>query len=131
MYLNDFEASAARAFYCDVLRGREVRPAARVAMRGSLRFLVAGALVEVSARRGRSMAPIVLQIRDPDALAERCWDAGFTVRVNPDSTGRAPVSVFDPFGRRVDLALRASKASARGMAPAAGTPVPNDYDNVA
>src|SRR6185295_4282494 len=55
-----------------------------------------------------STAPIVLEVDDPDSVAQRCWDAGLTVRVHQDETGRAPVSVIDPFGRRVDLVPRAT-----------------------
>ena len=47
--------------------------------------------------------PIVLPVNDPGALAERCWDAGFSVRVGNDETDDATVSVIDPFGRCIEL----------------------------
>ena len=100
------DASAARAFYCDALEGQQVWRVGGMGRRGTLSFLVAGALIEVGgAALGRG-APVVLDVDDPDELAQRCWDAGFTVRMHQDPTGRAPVSVFDPFGRRIDLAPR-------------------------
>jgi hypothetical protein len=95
---------AARLFYQRALQGRRVWPARQTAGE-SLWFLVAGSLIEVRGGLG-GMAPVVIDVEDPDALAQRCWDAGFTVRVNRDTAGSAPVSVFDPFGRRVDLAPR-------------------------
>ena len=98
------DASVARAFYRDALGGHQVWPAGPMGARGRVWFLVAGALIEVGgAAVGRS-APVVLDVDDPDELAQRCWDAGFTVRMHQDPTGRAPVSVFDPFDRRIDLA---------------------------
>jgi hypothetical protein len=102
------DARAARVFYRRALKGRQVWPAGDAGASGSLWFLVAGSLIEVSGVLGGNASPIVLDVDDPDGLAQRCWDAGFTVRLNQDSTGRAPVSVFDPFGRRVDLAPRES-----------------------
>jgi catechol 2,3-dioxygenase-like lactoylglutathione lyase family enzyme len=107
------DAAAARAFYCDALRGRQVGLAPRRSTVGSLWFLVAGTIVEVRTDRGSAAAPIALDVDDPDLLAQRCWDAGFTVRVRQDEAGRAPVSVIDPFGRRVDLAPRAEQVGAR------------------
>jgi hypothetical protein len=105
------DASAVRAFYRKALKGRQVWPAG-VRVRSSLWFLVAGALIEVggSATAGIRATPIVLDVDDPHALAQRCWDAGFTVRVN--QAPETPVSVFDPFGRRIDLAQRGAEISA-------------------
>jgi len=100
------EERAARVFYRRALKGRQVWLAGDACANGSLWFLVAGSLIEVSGGLVSTAKPIVLDVDDPDDLAQRCWDAGFTVLVNQDSTGRAPVSVFDPFGRRVDLAPR-------------------------
>lgn len=97
------DVEAARAFYGDVLRGRQLRLPARRGKTTGLWFLVAGNIVEVRTANGGATAPIVIDVDDPDLLAQRCWDAGFTVRVGEDETGRAPVSVIDPFGRRVDL----------------------------
>ena len=65
-------------------------------------------IIEGSSSLEGSTAPIILEVDDPDSVAQRCWDAGLTVRVHQDETGRAPVSVIDPFGRRVDLVPRAT-----------------------
>ena len=109
------DASAARAFYCDALEGQQVWPAGRLGRRGTLWFLVAGAFIEVVGAAGRS-APVILDVDAPDELAQRCWDAGFTVRMHQDPTGRASVSVFDPFGRRIDLAPRGCAMNAHRTA---------------
>lgn len=96
---------SAHVFYRELLGGRRIRPpnVEAAGVRG-LWFLVGSVRVEVRADLGSRAAPILLHVEDPDAVAQRCWDAGFTVRVRQDERGRAPVSVFDPFGRRVDLA---------------------------
>ena len=93
--------TAARAFYGRALRGRRVRPD----IPGTApAFIVGDTIVEMRPDLGAAAPTILLLVEDPDALAQRCWDAGFTVRVGQDVTGRAPVSVIDPFGRRLDLA---------------------------
>jgi len=102
------DVGAARAFYGKALRGRQLRLPARRGTTTGLWFLVAGNIVEVRTANGGASAPIVIDVDDPDLLAQRCWDAGFTVRVGADETGRAPVSVIDPFGRRVDLMSKAA-----------------------
>jgi hypothetical protein len=110
------DARAARAFYCDALEGQQVWPAGPIGAHGRLWFLVAGALIEVGGAAVGCSAPVILDVDDPDELAQRCWDAGFTVRMHQDPTGRAPVSVFDPFDRRIDLAPRARAMSAHRTA---------------
>jgi hypothetical protein len=100
------EIAAARAFYCGALRGGQVWPTDRPGTGGSLWFLIGGTLVEAGSESRSATLPIVLDVDDPEASAERCWDAGFSVRVHQDATSRAPVSVVDPFGRRIDLAAR-------------------------
>ena len=107
------DADAARAFYHDVLGGRQTWPARRADIGGGLWFLVSGTVIEVRSAPGSDTTPLMLEVDDPDALAQRCWDAGFTVRVHQDATGRAPVSVIDPFGRRIDLAPMEASTSPR------------------
>ena len=92
----------ARAFYCDVLQGQEVWGEAPE--RGaSLAFIVEGTRIDVTTRAANDGSPVVLPVGDPGAVAERCWDAGFRVRVRDEPTGDTAVSVIDPFGRRIDL----------------------------
>ena len=102
------DVEAARAFYGDALRGRQLRLPARCGTTPGLWFLIGGNIVEVRIGKGSGAEPIVIAVDDPDLLAQRCWDAGFTVRVGEDETGRAPVSVIDPFGRRLDLMPKAA-----------------------
>ena len=90
----------ARAFYCDVLHGRQVWDSERA---GSLSFIVAGTRIDVSTSAAHDREPVVLSVGNPDALAERCWDSGYNVRVGYESTGDATVSVIDPIGRQIDL----------------------------
>ena len=99
--LSAAEMTAARAFYARVLRGRRVR---RDVHDGTLAFIVGETVVDVRPDLGGAAPAIVLPVENPDAVAQRCWDAGFTVRVGQDRSGEATISVIDPFGRRLDLA---------------------------
>jgi len=90
----------ARAFYCDVLRGRQVWDAERA---GGLSFIVAGTRIDVTTSAAQDRDAVVLSVGNPDAVAERCWDSGYNVRVGYQTTGDATVSVIDPFGRQLDL----------------------------
>jgi hypothetical protein len=94
------QSHAARAFYCDVLNGRQVWDAERA---GSLSFIVEGTRIDVGQSVAADSEPVVLAVGNPDALAERCWDAGYSVRVDHDAT-RVTMSVIDPFGQRIELA---------------------------
>jgi hypothetical protein len=58
-----------------------------------------------------SAVPIQLEVDDPDSVAQRCWDAGLTVRLRHDEMGRASMSVIDPFGRQVDLVPRTTRTT--------------------
>jgi hypothetical protein len=104
---------SAHVFYGETLGGRPIRPILEAAAVRGLWFAVGGVRVEARADLGSRAAPILLHVEDPYALAQRCWDAGFTVRVRQDETGRAPVSVIDPYGRRIDLAPLAALTSQR------------------
>lgn len=90
----------ARAFYCDVLQGRQVWDSERA---GSLSFVFENARIDVSTNAAGDSEPVVLSVANPDAVAERCWDAGYNVRVDHDATG-VTISVIDPFGRQIELA---------------------------
>ena len=94
------ETRLAQAFYCDVLHGRQVWDSERA---GSLSFIVQGTRIDVSMSASADSEPVVLSVGNPDALAERCWDAGYSVRVGHDGPDGTTISVIDPFGRRVEL----------------------------
>lgn len=93
----------ARAFYCDALRGRQVWDTERSRDSAMLCFIVSGQRVDVSTAPPVDSAPLILSVGNPQRFAERCWDAGFSVHVDNDSSGSTMVSVIDPFGRRIDL----------------------------
>jgi catechol 2,3-dioxygenase-like lactoylglutathione lyase family enzyme len=97
-------ARSARLFYQKVLGGRQVWRTGRADTGGSLWFLVGERLVEVGPDPRGVATPILLDVDDPDTLAERCWDAGFTVRVRQHPMHGPSLSLVDPFGRRIDLA---------------------------
>ena len=98
------DADLARWFYCDLLRGRQIWPTDGVDG-GAHWFHVGDSVVAVRDERAAIRAPARLVVDDPGVLAERCWDAGFTVRVR-DWGGITRLVVTDPFGR--DLVLVAS-----------------------
>jgi hypothetical protein len=92
--------AAARAFYCEALGGRRIRRPTLCDDRGVLCFRVGTHLVTTGpAAKGRR---ITLVVDDAVAIAERCWDAGFTVRIR-DSTDATTIAVIDPFA--LELAL--------------------------
>jgi catechol 2,3-dioxygenase-like lactoylglutathione lyase family enzyme len=110
----------ARTFYEDVLGGKEVLRSESGDTVGRLSFLVGSTLLEAPAD-GEMRTPIVLEVDRPEAIAERCWDAGFAVHVWDDATGRTRLSVVDPFDRRIDLMARGTTgrcgATSRVAAP--------------
>jgi hypothetical protein len=103
------EIPVARAFYDEVLRGQQVWPTGCSDDGRSLWFLVGGTLVEVDPKIRGAATSIALEVDDPGELAERCWDAGFRVRVREDTVGGVQLSVIDPFGRQIDLVRRDSE----------------------
>lgn len=105
---------AASRFYTDLLRGRRVRPAGRRNDGARLWFRIEEVLVETGPGT-HGGAPVLLHVDDPLEVAERCWDAGFTVRLLDPPFGDAIVSVTDPFGQPVHL-VRAACDDARRTA---------------
>lgn len=51
-------------------------------------------------------APVALVVDDPVAVAARCWDVGFTVRVHDGPDGALSLFVADPFGQVIALVGR-------------------------
>lgn len=86
---NELEPTeSARRFYCGLLNGRQL---------AANRFLIGDVIIETD-RTDR----ITLRVNDPEGVAARCWNAGYTVVV--DDTPGTAMSVLDPFGVRIDLA---------------------------
>jgi len=104
---SDSTIATVSAFYRDVLRGREVRATRAAGRRNRFCFIVGETPVEVRSAVRTPPAPIVVDVDDPAEIAERCWDAGFRVRVREVAAGRAlQLSVVDPLGRQIDLNRR-------------------------
>ena len=90
---------AARSFYEGVLGGRQVWLTGPRAAPRKLWFLVGHTLIQVSP--AAAAAVLELSVDSPAAIAERCWDAGYTVRFRADDT--PDFIVIDPFGREIVL----------------------------
>lgn len=91
----------ARRFYRDVLGGREVRSDSD-GTSAALWFILGRQCIAVRLRESES-GPMSLEVDDPAAVAERCWDAGYRVHASDPDDGDTRLSVIDPFGRRIDL----------------------------
>lgn len=94
----------AREFYERVLGGRQVWPTGPRAAARKLWFLVGSTLFPVSLQPAADVVEV--GVDSPAAIAERCWDAGYTVRLRADDTD--DLVLVDPFGRQIILTQRAS-----------------------
>ena len=92
--------AAARSFYEELLGGRQVWPTDHGERRDVLCFLIEQQLIVVCPARRTLHEPLQLLVAAPNAIAERCWDAGFTVRVDGDREDGV-LHVVDPFGRSI------------------------------
>jgi catechol 2,3-dioxygenase-like lactoylglutathione lyase family enzyme len=101
--LSDEEAIAARTFYCDVLGGRQVWRVERADGEEGLFFIVNHALIETGPAFRDTRFRLPVDSRESTRLAERCWDAGFSVHVHEHHAGKLPLTLVDPFGRCIDL----------------------------
>lgn len=99
-------ASTISSFYTHVLGGSEVSPADGATPDDALFFFVEGQLVEVHASRDGAPDVLDLTVDGPIDIAERCWDAGYTVRLEGDDA-EAILYVTDPLGRSIALHGRA------------------------
>jgi hypothetical protein len=108
------DLAAASTFYTGLLRGEPVRAARRRTEDAQLVFRIGDVLVETGPIN-RGGAPVLLHVDDPLAVAERCWDAGFTVQLLDPPFGDAIVAVIDPFGQPLHL-VRAECDDARQAA---------------
>lgn len=97
---NETAVAAARAFYCDVLRGRHIRRARLDDDSDLLFFCIGDELITTGPAATKDR--IALVVADAIAIAERCWDAGFTVHVR-ESAGVTTIAVIDPFELELEL----------------------------
>jgi catechol 2,3-dioxygenase-like lactoylglutathione lyase family enzyme len=98
-------APANEAFYIDLLGGREVWPTERKNRRGSRWFLVEETLIELRSAAFGGNDSVELAVDSPEDLAERAWDAGYSVEVHEDDAG-VTLTLVDPTGRRIRLLQR-------------------------
>ena len=98
----EYYERAARTFYEGLLGGRQVWPTGPRAAPRRLWFLVGHTLVQVSLAPAGDV--LELSVDSPAAIAERCWDAGYTVRFRTEDT--CDFVVIDPFGREIVLTRR-------------------------
>jgi hypothetical protein len=78
----------------------------------ALSFIVAGTRIEVSTSIPVDDTPIVLTVDDPQKFAERCWDAGYSVRVSHEADA-APDLVQEAWLRWIgtpEVEVRAPRA---------------------
>jgi hypothetical protein len=86
----------------------------RHAVPDALWFLVGETLVEVGTSRRDATEPLEVAVDSPLDLAERCWDAGYSVRPHADDRG-GRITVTDPFGRSITLVSRSAIGIARAV----------------
>lgn len=95
-----------RRFYCELLSGREVRrdevPRGSSGSSEALWFIVGRQCIAVWPLEAEA-GSMSLQLDDPIAVAERCWDAGYTVCAFDTDRGDTKLSVIDPVCRRIEL----------------------------
>ena len=106
----------ARAFYCDALGGRQVRRMRSGDGGNMLRFRVGRELVTTGP--GAAEDRITLVVDDAAALAERCWDLGFEVRVR-EPVDTTTIVVIDPFDRELEVVSSGSHRRRRAVTAAA------------
>ena len=106
--------AAARSFYEEILGGRQVWPTDRGERRGVLWFLVEQQLVEVCPERRTLREPLQLLVAAHNEIAERCWDAGYTVRLGGIQEDEI-LHVVDPFGRSIALIRQALLTHGRAI----------------
>jgi len=109
---------AARRFYRGVLGGRQVWPTDRRRSLRSLFFLVGDTLIEVDPASRVAPEAVALEVDAPNEIAERCWNAGYTVRLRDNDLDESDPAFFitDPFGRSIALTPRAERRSAQASA---------------
>jgi catechol 2,3-dioxygenase-like lactoylglutathione lyase family enzyme len=105
--------AAARHFYCHALGGRQVRRVTRGDGSSMLRFLVSGELLTTGPSAANDRVTLIVD--DVMRIAERCWDAGFEVRVGAaDDDGS--IVVIDPFDLELELISSGSEERRRAVA---------------
>lgn len=90
-------------FYCTVLNARRVWRGASKCPPNHLCFRVAGTVIVTGPGVRRAQVRLAIPADLAEALAERCWDRGFTVRATRVACRRLRISLLDPFGLEIIL----------------------------
>jgi catechol 2,3-dioxygenase-like lactoylglutathione lyase family enzyme len=96
----------ARAFYCDVLRMRELPKPAELAKRGGLWLAAGDAILHLGVDadfKAAARAHPAFLVRDLDAMMLLLTSADVKLGHEPTVDGYVRVHVFDPFGNRIEL----------------------------
>lgn len=95
--------AVAHAFYCETLNGRRVWRGGQRCPSSQLCFRLAGTVIVTGPTRRRARVELAIHPDVAEALAERCWDRGFTVRARRLDDGRSRLTLIDPFGLEITL----------------------------
>jgi catechol 2,3-dioxygenase-like lactoylglutathione lyase family enzyme len=106
--------AAARAFYCEILGGRQMHRTTLGESSSMLSFLVGKDLVTTGPRVADDRVTLVVD--DAIAIAERCWNAGFEIHVSADT---GTIVVIDPFDLEVEVISTSDHRPRRAIAIAA------------
>ena len=93
------DIAAATAFYCDILNGTQ----ARTAPANELWFVVGGVLIETGPGAHTEWGRVAIEVENPEDVAAKCWDGGFTVRTEGGAPCSPRLTLVDPFGLEIAL----------------------------
>ncbi|HKN66680.1 MAG TPA: hypothetical protein VJW73_10405 [Gemmatimonadaceae bacterium] len=85
------------------MNGRRVWRGADRCPSNQLCFRLAGTVIVTGPTRRRARVELALHPEVAEALAERCWDRGYTVRARRVDSGRPRLTLIDPFGLEIIL----------------------------
>jgi hypothetical protein len=102
--------AVAYAFYCEALQGRQVWRGTGKRAGPQLYFRVATTVIATGPGLRRARIQLLLPPHVAEALAERCWDRGFTVWARRRGN-RSELTLLDPFGLEITLKPRARISS--------------------
>ena len=97
--VDEEDIAAAVTFYCDILDGTQ----ARTAPADELWFVVEGVLIETGPGAHTEWGRMTIEVENPEEVAAKCWDGGFTVRTEEAESWSPRLTLVDPFGLEIAL----------------------------